>query len=167
MTETFKEQTSLAETARNRPTYRDVGSRKAFLQMDSLSSNNDIDNDPLAESKIYIMSSTKEAIRDSGNQGCSSNEPLNNRLKADHESEAGFLFSRRTLIGRYVFSRSEHEGEPVTYKPPERAHQPPPQVQELQHDAPEFVPWRTAGNKGFYKHPNWESDYARQGNVNT
>ena len=164
MTEKFKEQTSLAETAR---TSTDVGSRKAFPQIDSLSSNDDIDNDPLAENKIYLMSSTKEAIRDSGNQGYPSNEFLNNRLKADHESEAGFLFSRRTLIGRDVCSRSEHDGEQVSYKPPERAHQPPPRVQELQHDAPEFVPWRTAGNKGFYKHPNWESDYTRQGNVNT
>ena len=106
------------------------------------------------------MSSTKEAIRDSGNQGYPSHESLNDRLKVDYESEAGFLFSRRTLIGRDVCSRSEHEGQQVRYKPP-------PQVQELQHDAPEFVPWRTAGNKGFYKHPNWESDYARQGNVNT
>ena len=106
------------------------------------------------------MSSTKEAIRDSGNQGYPSHESLNDRLKADHESEAGFLFSRRTLIGRDVCSRSEHEGQQVRYKPP-------PQVQELQHDAPEFVPWHTAGNKGFYKHPNWESDYTRQGNVNT
>ena len=164
MTEKFKEQTSLAETAR---TSTDVGSRKAFPQIDSLSSNDDIDDDPLAENKIYLMSSTKEAIRDSGNQGYPWNESLNNRLKADHESEAGFLFSRRTLIGRDVCSRSEHEGERIRYKPPERAHQPPPQVQELQHDAPEFVPWRTAGNKGFYKHPNWESDYTRQGNVNT
>ena len=111
MTKKFKEQTSLVETARTRPTYRDVGSRKAFPQIDSLSSNDDIDNDPLAESKIYLMSSTKEAIRDSGNQGCPSNESLNNRLKADHESKAGFLFSRRTLIGRDVCSRSEHEGE--------------------------------------------------------
>ena len=157
MTKKFKGQTSLAETAR---TSRDVGSRKAFPQIDSLSSNDDIDNDPLAESKIYLMSSTKEAIRDSGNQGYPSNEFLINRLKADHEFEAGFLFSRRTLIGRDVCSRSEHEGQQVRYKPP-------PQVQELQHDAPEFVPWRTAGNKGFYKHPNWESDYTRQGNVNT
>ena len=167
MTEKFKEQTSLAETARTRPKYRDVGSRKAFPQIDSPSSNDDKDNDPLAESKMYLMSSTKEAIRDSGNQGYPLHESLNDRLKADHESEAGFLFSRRTLIGRDVCSRSEHEGERIRYKPPERAHQPPPQVQELQHDAPEFVPWRTAGNKGFYKHPNWESDYTRKENVNT
>ena len=63
MNEKFKEQTSLTETARTRPTYRDVGSRKAFPQIGSLSSNDDIDNDPLAESIIYLMSSTKEASR--------------------------------------------------------------------------------------------------------
>ena len=105
--------------------------------------------------------------RDSGNQGCPSNESQKDRLKADHESKVGFLFSRRTLIGRDVCSRSEHDGEQVSYKPLERAHQPPPRVQELPHDAPEFVPWRTAVNKGFCKHPNWESDYTRLGNVNT
>ena len=126
MTENSKEQTSLAETARVRPTCRDVGSRKAFPQIDSLSSNVDLDNDLLAKSKIYLMSSTKEATRDSGNQECPSNESQKDRLKADHESEVGFLFSRCTLIRRDVCSRSEHEGEQVRYKPPERAHQPLP-----------------------------------------
>ena len=113
MTEKFKEQASLAETATARPTYRDVGSRKALPQIDSLSSNGDINNDPLAESKIYLMSSAKDSTRDSDNQRCPSNESLKDRLKADHESEAGFLFFRRTLIGRDVCSRSEHEGKQV------------------------------------------------------
>ena len=46
MTEKLKEQTSLLETARARPTCRDVGSRKTFPQIDSLSSNDHINNDP-------------------------------------------------------------------------------------------------------------------------
>ena len=78
------------------------------------------------------MSSIKEATRDFVNQGCRSDESQKDRLKANYEFEAGFLFSRRTLIGRGVCSRSEHEGEQVWYKPPkrerERVHQPTPRV---------------------------------------
>ena len=44
-----------------------------FLQIDLLSSNDNIENDPLVESKFNLMSSTKEATGDSGNQGCPSN----------------------------------------------------------------------------------------------
>ena len=43
----------------------------------------------------------------------------------------------------------------------------PPRLQELPHDAPEFEPWRTAGNKSFYINPNWESNYKGLGNANT
>ena len=42
MTEKFKEQISLAETARPQLTCRDLELRKAFPEIDSLSSNDDI-----------------------------------------------------------------------------------------------------------------------------